>query len=269
LRRRAAAAVRLLSTAFADTLLTPRRRDDAVCESWSMANDAFVVHAGRPRHGRRFEPVREQELSADALRAAQSLPNAHRGIAVLLEAAGPFGVPDVLAVVGPPQALEARLRSPVPPLLNQVDAGVVASAAFAAPRTLESLAGRVGWSEETVARRLPHLVRVGALTRVGSDRFVRPEELVPVGRLYAIEAKVKDWRRALKQARTYAVWCDSYVIVMPELGRASTPAVTDATALDGGGLMMGGKWVHRPRIRARSNAQRLWGSEHVIAAFYA
>jgi hypothetical protein len=86
--------------------------------------------------------------------------------------------------------------------------------------------------------------------------------------MYAIEAKVKDWRRALRQARTYSVWCDSYVIVMPELGLGSMEAAQNFVAADGGGLMLGGTWVLRPRLAKRSAAQRLWGSEHAIAAFY-
>lgn len=234
-----------------------------------MGPPALVVHAGRPRHGRRFEPIREQELSPDVLKAAQSLPNAHRGLTIFLEASGPFGVPDVLAVVGPPETLEARLRLSVPPLLNQVDAGIVASTSPRRGRAAEAIAANLGWSQETIERRIPHLVRVGAISRVNSDRFVRSHDLVPVGRLYAIEAKVKDWQRAVRQARKYAVWCDSYVIVMPELGPSSTPAVTETTGADAGGLMLGGQWVRRPRIRPRSTAQRLWGSEHVIAAFHA
>jgi hypothetical protein len=225
------------------------------------------VHAGRPRPGRRFEPVRERELSEDALNAARTLPGAHRGVRILLETAGPIGVPDVLAVVGPLSVLDDRLALDVSPLLNQVDAGVVAAAAASAPRTVATLARRVGWPEDTVARRLPHLLRSGALLQAGRDTYVRPEALRPVGRLYAIEAKVKDWRRALRQARTYSVWSDGYVIVMPALGSGSLPGLMAAVAADNGGLMLDGKWVRRPRLLRRSSAQRLWGSEHVIAAF--
>jgi len=225
------------------------------------------VHAGRPRAGRRFEPVRELELSNDALTAARTLPGAHRGVRILLETAGPLGVPDVLAVVGPLSVLDERLALDVPPLLNQVDAGVVAAAAASAPRTLATLARRLGWPEDTLERRLPHLLRSGALLQTGRDSYVRPEALRSVGRLYAIETKVKDWRRALRQARMYSVWSDSYVIVMPSLGSGSLPGLLAAVAADNGGLMLDGEWVRRPRLFRRSPAQRLWGSEHVIAAF--
>jgi hypothetical protein len=225
------------------------------------------LHAGRPRPGRRFEPVRELELSGDALAAARTLPGAHRGIRVLLETAGPFGVPDLLAVVGPLEILDQRLALDVPPLLNQIDAGVVAAAAVSVPRSIASLARRLDWPEDTVARRLPLLLRVGALVRAGPTTYVRPEALRPVGRLYAIETKVRDWRRALRQARTYSVWSDSYVIVMPTLGSGSLPGLLSAVSQDNGGLMIDGKWVRHPRLLRRSRAQRLWGSEHAIAAF--
>jgi hypothetical protein len=242
-------------------------REDCLRELGRMTKPPLNVHAGRPRPGRRFEPVRERELSNDTLQAARTLPGAYRGVRILLETAGPFGVPDLLAVVGPLGVLDERLALNVPPLLNQVDAGVVAAAAPFAPRTVATLARRVGWPVETVARRLPHLLRVGALDRVGRDSYVRPEALRPVGRLYAVEAKIRDWRRALRQARTYSVWCDSYVIVMPPLAPGSLTGLIEAVALDGGGLVLDGKWVRRPLLSRRSPAQRLWGSEHAIAAF--
>lgn len=235
-----------------------------------MANpdEHLNVYAGRPRAGRRFEPVRERELSPDTLRVARTLPGAHRGLRILLETAGPYGVPDVLAIVGPLAALDARLALDVPPMLNQVDAGVIAAAAPAAPRTAETLARRLGWPVQTVGRRIPHLVRAGALVKVGPTTYVRPSALEPVGRLYAIEAKIKDWRRALRQARTYSVWCDSYVIVMPSISPSSIADLVDQVSADGGGIMLDGRWMRRPVIARKPRVQRLWGSEHVIAAFY-
>jgi hypothetical protein len=203
------------------------------------------------------------------LAAAKSLPNAHRGLRVILETAGPFGIPDVVAVVGPLGLLNRRLKLNVPPLLNEIDAGIVASATPKAGRSASALSSLLGWSEDTVQRRIPGLVRRGALVRVADDRYVRPRDLQPVGRLYAIEAKVRDWRRALRQGRRYGVWCDSYVIVMPELSTTSGENLLAAVASDAGGLMLGGRWVRRPRLRPKTNAQRLWGSEHVIAAFFA
>ena len=241
----------------------------ALCKSSRVVSVPVVIESARPRAGRRFEPIHELELEADALEAARALPGAHRGLLVLREMAGPFGVPDLLAVVGRQDLLERRRTLPVPPLLNQVDAGVVAAAAPRARRSPEALARRVGWPVDTVRRRLPELVRSGALIQVGQNSFVRPAALRPVGRLYAIETKVKNWRRALRQARAYSLWCDSYVIVMPSLGSGSLAQVVDAVVSDGGGLMVAGRWVHRPRVGKRTAAQRLWGSEHLLAAMIA
>ena len=225
-----------------------------------------IVDSARPRGGRRFEPVQELALEQNALEAALAIPGAHRGLLVLREPTGPFGVPDLLAVVGPPGRLAERRALTVPPLLNQVDAGVVAAAAPSARRTVETIARRVGWPLDTVQRRLPELLRTGALARAGRESYVRPAALRPVGRLYAIETKVRDWKRAVRQARTYSTWCDSYVIVMASVGVGSLDQAIDEVRMDGGGLMLAGDWLLRPRLGARSPAQRLWGSEHLFAA---
>jgi hypothetical protein len=231
-----------------------------------MSRAPRVLASVRQRAGRRFEPVRELDLEPDALKAARSLAGAHRGLVVLREMTGPYGVPDLVAVIGPPTLLRQRRRLPVPPLLNQVDAGVVSAAAPRAGRTVETLAKRVGWPVETVQRRLPGLVKTGALVPVGRKSYVRPTPLQPVGRLYAIETKVKDWRRALRQARTYGLWCDSYVLVMPSLSSTSSASLLAAVSQDDAGLIIDGVWIQRPRLRRRSAAQRLWGSEHLVAA---
>lgn len=225
-----------------------------------------ILTTARPRAGRRFEPIHERELEGDTLAAARGLPGAHRGLLVLREMAGPFGVPDLLVAVGSVRLLSERQALEVPPLLNQVDAGVVAAAAVRAPRTAQAIARRLDWPVDTVQRRLPELLRSGALSRVGADTYVRAPELRPVARLYAVEAKVKEWRRALRQARTYSLWCDSYVIVMGSMGAGGLAEATEAVKADGGGLMVGGQWFERPRLGPRTPAQRLWGSEHLVAA---
>jgi hypothetical protein len=231
-----------------------------------MSETPPVLPSLRSRAGRRFEAIRELELEPAAVDAAASLPGAHRGVVVLREMAGPFGVPDLVAVVGPPTRLDDRLALAVPPLLNQIDAGVVAAAAPRARRSAETLARRAGFALHSVERRVTELTRVGALIRTGPNSYVRPEALQTVGRLYAIETKVKDWRRALQQARTYSLWCDSYVLVLASLGSASQATVLDAVVGDGAGLVVAGRWLRRPRLGERSPAQRLWGSEHLVAA---
>jgi hypothetical protein len=225
-----------------------------------------VKESKRPRAGRRFLPVAEKELRADALRAVNGIPGAHRDVVVFQEVSGPFGIPDFVAVVASPTLLQDRVALSVPPLLNEVDAGIVAHASGGAGRGVETLATRLGWGVETVERRLPGLLKSGALRDLGRNRYVRPSALVPVGRLYAIETKVRDFRRALRQARTYALWCDNYVIVMRSLSEASLGEAAEAVARDRGGLVIAGQWAQRPGSRRLRPAQRLWGSEHLAAA---
>ena len=59
-----------------------------------------------------------------------------------------------------------------------------------------------------MTRRLPSVVRNGALREVAPERYVRPAALQPVGAIFAVETKLNDWRRALAQCRTYHTWAD-------------------------------------------------------------
>lgn len=106
----------------------------------------------------------------------------------------------------------------------------------------------------------------GALLFTRDGRYLRPEPLQPAGRLYAIEAKVRDRVAAVYQARNYLSWADSYVLVMGELGPGPLESVTRSVLLDKGGLMVAGAWIVRPRLSKRNDGHRLWASEHFYAA---
>ena len=180
-----------------------------------------VQSTSAPRAGRRFEPTHELALDGDALAACGSLPGSHRGVFVVREMTGPIGIPDLTALVGDLSLLRARLALGVKPVLNQLDAAIVASASVNMPRASGAMAKALGWSTETVIRRLPGLVRTGALLTVRPDRYVRPAALRPLGRLYAIEAKIRDRGAAIQQARsmglgltaTYSLW-ESLALVL-------------------------------------------------------
>ncbi len=225
-----------------------------------------ITATKRPRPGRRFEPVAERDLESSALLAVQALPGARAGLMLIQEVAGPFGVADFVAVVGSNDRLRERVALGVPPLLNEIDAGIVAAASPKRGRNVASIAERLGWPLSTVERRLPALLKSGAVRELRPGRFVRPEPLVPIGRLYAVETKIRDWRRALKQARTYRLWCDNYVIVMPALSTSSLVEAHAAVDEDDGGLFVAERWLRRPRLRRSDPARRLWGSEYIVAA---
>lgn len=246
----------------------PRSWAAALCATLSVVPDfsTTVRASARPRPGRRFQPIAELALEEDALRAASMLPGAARGLLVIREVAGPFGVPDWIAVVGPPDLIQRRLAHDVPPLLNEVDAGIVGATAPVAPRSLAHLAAQLGWPVPTIERRIPGLVRSGALIEHSAGRFTRLADLVPIGRIYAIETKLRNWRRAVQQGRMYRLWCDSYVVVMASLGSAPVEDLLSSAGEDNAGVMVGGRWLARPKIHDRPISQRLWGSEHIVAA---
>lgn len=224
-----------------------------------------VWESSRRRAGRRFEPTHELALHDLAIELAASLRGASRGLVLLRELAGPIGIPDLTALVGDPGPLEARLVLDVPPLLNEIDAAIASVAHAHAPRSAAALARALGWPEETIMRRVPGLLRSGALADAGDHTYVRPDGLRPIGQVVAIEAKVKDSRGALAQARAYSVWADNYLIVM---GRLSPPTIARLAAevrQDSGGLVVDGRWVVRPRKRAVSRQRKMWASEHVVA----
>lgn len=227
---------------------------------------ATITTTANPRPGRRFQPTHELALAEDALDASRSLPGAHRGVVVVHEMVGPLGIPDLTVMVGDRGKLDRRLCCEVEPLLNQVDAAVVAVASAHRAHTASALAARLGWPLDAIAGRVQGLVRRGALVQLSPGRYVRRREIEPLGRLYAIEAKVKDHGAALHQARTYRVWADSYVIVMGPLGDAPLRAILGGVTADRGGLMVGGQWRCRPVIRRVDPARRLWAAEHFVAA---
>lgn len=227
---------------------------------------AIEVATSTPRAGRRFEPIQERELHQDALTAVQGLPRASRGLIVVPEFAGPLGIPDFTAYVGDIDRVRRRHHLDVGPVINELETGIV-SAAY--PRRSSSsidIARTLGWPVETVAERLRGLVRRGALIEASSGRYVRPESLEPGGRLYAIEAKVNDWRSALRQVRTYRVWADSYVLVMGQLSERAQAAVTAEVGRDRGGLVLGGHWIIRPRLGRVTARRRIQAAEMFAAA---
>lgn len=225
-----------------------------------------VRQSVRPRQGRRFEPTHELAVLDSARWCAAGLPGAHRGLLVIGELTGPQGIPDLTAIVGPPQALQRRLASPVPPLLNEVDAGIVAAASATLPRSVDALATRLGWPNDVVAGRLKGLLRTKAMIELSRGRYCRDAALEPIGRIYAIEAKVRDGGAALRQVRAYTTWADAYVIVTGSLGEVARSRLEPEVCRDGGGLVVRGSWVQRPRLRPAGRARRLWSAEHVAAA---
>jgi len=231
-----------------------------------MATGTTIRASKRPRHGRLFEPVAERRLEPVARALLSRLPGAEAGLRAFRDVAGPFGVPDLIAVVGDESTLERRRRTRVAPLLNEVDAAIVATASAHRPSSSVTVAKRLGWSQSLIDRRLPALVRSGALTMSDRGTLLRNEGLAPLGAIIAVELKVNDWRRALTQCRTYGLWADSYVMVLESLSDAARNMATESVRRDRAGLVIDGEVVLWPVPRGPAESRRLWGSEHVYAA---
>ncbi|MDJ0378916.1 hypothetical protein [Cryobacterium sp. PH31-L1] len=220
------------------------------------------------RAGRRFEPQQERELHGAALSAAKSLPSARRGLTVVRELNGPIGIPDFTALTGDPSQILERHAAPIPPITNEIDAGIVAALNATTGRPVEWIARQLGWPPTTVQRRIVSLLRLGAIKGVGNQRFVRDARLGTLGRVYAIEAKVDDWTSALKQVRTYRVWADAYVLVMGPLSDRVLTRLTPEVRHDRGGLVVDGTWVLRPRLGHVAPARRIQAAEAFAASTF-
>ncbi|MBG6184696.1 DNA-binding Lrp family transcriptional regulator [Arthrobacter sp. CAN_A214] len=227
---------------------------------------ALEIATSTPRAGRRFEPIQERELHQDALAAVQGLPGASRGLVLVPEFAGPLGIPDFTVYVGDIDRIRRRQHLDVGPVVNELETGIVSAAYTRRPSSAQDIARALGWPVETVAERLRSLVKRGALIETSSGKYVRPESLEPGGRLYAVEAKVEDWRSALRQVRTYRVWADSYVLVMGQLTERAQAAVTAEVMQDRGGLLLEGSWVVRPRLGHVAARRRTQAAELFAAA---
>lgn len=227
---------------------------------------ALEIATSTPRAGRRFEPIQERALHQDALGAVRDLRGASRGLIVVPEFAGPFGIPDFTAYVGDIGRVRRRHRLNTPPIVNEVDTGVLSVAHVRRASSAQDIARALGWPVESIGDRLKGLTKRRALIELSPDRYVRPESLEPGGRLYAVEAKVDDWRSALRQVRTYRVWADSYVLVMGQLSENAQTALTNEVKRDHGGLMLAGRWVVRPRLGHAAARRRVQAWEMFAAA---
>lgn len=239
-----------------DVLSRPRA-SQAAADSLYEWNPAYVPP------GRRFEPVAERALEPVLRDLASRLPGNSLGVLASAEFAGPAGVADFVAVTRAYELLPARLEIDVPVLDSQSDASVVAAVSSRRRTSLTDVAERVGMSETQTARRLRQLCELGAIAECqGSYR--RHPALAPIGRMYAFEAKVSDWRQATAQALRYARWADAASIVLLRPPRDAEILRVYARSLRIG-VAIQHRWLVRPTLQPTSPGLRLLASEMFIA----
>ena len=220
-----------------------------------------------PRAGRPFEPVRERQLDSALRSLARTLPGADGGIVLSPEFVGPRGVVDLLAVTRLGDSLERRLAVGPPFLTSEADCSVVMATLVAATRTSSHIARKLGISERQAERRLRDLTARGFIHRVGAG-FRRHPSLVATGRAYALEAKVRDWRRGLEQALRYASWSDAAGVVLLLAPTSPAPVLSIFRSF-GIGLAVGDTWLVRPRIGHPDPGRRLLLAESLASGMAA
>jgi hypothetical protein len=84
--------------------------------------------------------------------------------------------------------------------------------------------------------------------------------------MFAVEAKVRDWHRAVLQGRSYRTWSDNYVVLLGGMGPVAEGRAKEHVQSDGAGLFTDAGWIVRPRSRRPTAARRLQGFEHLFSA---
>lgn len=218
-----------------------------------------------PPPGRPFLPTAERELGPALRQAASSLAvRGNRSVAIFPECPLPAGIPDLLVLVADRVALRARIESGVRPILGEQETKIVMKASIHRGVSLAGILAVTGVSDSQAKRLLSRLVSAGAL-RKEKDRWYRNPYLLPVGRTYAIEAKVSDWRSGFAQSLRYGGYADATGLVLGDVSQRVRESALEAAARHDIGLFLSGRWVKRPIIHHLSLERRLWVSEHIVA----
>ncbi len=219
----------------------------------------LVQLTARSRAGVRFEAKRERELDEALLALASKLPTTGDRVAVCREFTGPRGIPDLLVTTRYERHLAARRDAAIPPITGSSETAVLAALPLGSRRSLPWVAEACGLSLPQARERLRALARIGAVRQDGRG-YRRHLDLVPIGRTYAVEAKVTDWGKGLTQALRYLTWADSASVVLldppRDLGRAS-----DQCRSLGVGLAVHDVWKVRPKLGKPNRGLRLAASE--------
>ena len=148
---------------------------------------------------------REREMLPLLVRQASALmPPRYRDSLVTIGVDIPVGpgVPDVLIVGLDSDAIRWRLRHSLAPLTRQ-DAVVIAALADRA-LSIDELSRRIQVPKRRLTSEwLPRLTDSG-LVKVTAEKVSKTDRFVPVQtHVIAIEAKLRDWRKGVGQARRY------------------------------------------------------------------
>lgn len=148
-------------------------------------------------------------------------------VEVFSEVPAVHGVPDLVGIRFDAARLHLREQGGVRPLSTDAEVRVVM--AVGERRTIRELGDRAGLSNDYVRRNMiPLLNELGWIESDGAGAIRRrPEAQWVAGRVVTIEAKLRDWRKALAQARRQRLSGDAAYIAMDALAmQGLTPYLT-------------------------------------------
>lgn len=228
-----------------------------------LKSHAVVELGESAQRGQRFSPIRERELDPALRSLALRLPGAEQGIVLAPEFRGARGVVDLLAVTRVGDRFAERIAADIPFVTSEADSALLARLSPRATRTPEPLGRTLGATERQTLSRLRALTRAGAAQHFGRG-YRRANGLDPIGRAYALEAKVDDWRQGLSQAFRYASWADAVGVILLERP-SDVEAVKSQFRAMRIGLAIGDSWLVRPVIGRPDPGRRLALSEQLAS----
>lgn len=225
-----------------------------------------LIESSSSRAGRQFPPVLERDLHQFIDVVTRGLPGPPGEAWVIPEMPSPLGLPDFVVLIGGESWFRARSAINIAPVLAEADC--VTLAALHPQRSLSraAVARRLGWEGVRLDPIVDRLIRSGMIQEASTGTLRQTPGIEPSGRLMAVETKIKDWRRAVRQGRSYRTWSDNYVVILGEVGPVALARAQGEVTSDGGGLYADGRWLARPVKRQAVDARRLLGFEHLFAA---
>lgn len=176
-------------------------------------------------------------------------------VQVFSEVPAVFGIPDLTAIRFDWDAVNARLHAGIRPLTTDAEVRVVL-ALDSRPVTSAELADRSGYSADYVRRTvLPLLLDSGWVVPGDKGQFIRAADAAWVSkRIVTVEAKLRDWSRALAQARRQRLSADAAYIALQLPALNSIAESLDRIAEGGIGVIGVDPDSHRARVLARPKA---------------
>lgn len=230
-------------------------------------NSSSVEGARATQNNRNFRggPFRsEEDLIKVFTRVLRK--SAPRGWALLREIDAGVGVAD-LVLVESHQAMQSELR-----LLRRIPlrlAPLLAPDVAGCLTSMEAFIQATGMSRATAHRTVGALVALRLAERAGENLQLRAVRSAPYRHLIAIEAKLRDWRRALTQAyrnrqfssQSWVVLDAHYAVSDATVEAFSRAQVGLATCSSAGQLTI----LAHAETLPPSNLQRTWTAQAVVA----